>query len=295
MEQDDLRRSRMTMEYPIFVPFRGEHLAAVVTTTESTPRGVAVLLQGLGAPRSHKHRLWTRTAQGLSERGIAAVRLDWPELGDSTGSFPGDLHAPPVAEATAVTEVAVEALGVEAVGITGNCLGAKTALNMAVQMDSCISIGCILPGDPKNVLRGDGRTAPHRAARRLSKKAPKLGSFGRRVLRSHRIKPRIRFLPEVEATIRRADLMLLYLGKEEAAGRVRTGLAALSDEVGQTGHRAEVRHIRTGNSTGMRLAIAEQQAVVDSVVAWFDETMPGSAPAAAEAASLEGRAIGSRQ
>lgn len=283
----------MSLEYPIFVPFNGEHLAAVVTTTESSPRGLAVLLQGLGAPRSHKHRLWTRTARGLSERGIASVRLDWPELGDSTGSFPGDLHAPPVAEATAVTDVVVQALGVDSVGIVGNCLGAKTGLTMAVGMDACASVGCILPGSPKNVLRGDGRTAPHRAARRLSKKAPKLGSVGRRLLRSHKIKPRIRFLPEVGQTIRTADLMLLYLGKEEAVARVREGLDSLTAELGDTGHRAEVRFVPTGNSTGMRLAIAEQQAVVDAVVAWFDDTMPGSAPQLLDPAPMEGRAIGS--
>ncbi|MGH2636715.1 MAG: alpha/beta fold hydrolase [Actinomycetota bacterium] len=284
----------MTVEYPIFVPFHGEHLAAVVTATDAAPRGLAVLLQGLGAPRSHKHRLWTRSARGLAERGIASVRLDWPELGDSTGSFPGDLNAPPIAEALAVASIAVEALGVDSVGIVGNCLGAKTGLNMALQMDGCVSVGCILPGDPKNVLRGDGRTAPHRAARRLSKKAPKLGTIGRRMLRSHKIKPRIRFLPEVEQAMRRADLMLLFLGKEEAAGRVRGGLATLTDEIGPTGHRAEVRYVKTGNSTGMRLAIAEQQGVVDSVVAWFDETMPGSAPSIVEPASLDGRAIASR-
>jgi hypothetical protein len=268
----------MTTEHPIFVPFGDEHLAAVVTTPDSEPRGLAVLLQGLGAPRSHRNRLWTRAARSLSERGVASVRLDWPELGDSTGSFPGDLRRPPIAEAMAVTRVAIEALGVDAVGIAGNCLGAKTGLSMALELEACTSVGCILPGSPKNVLRGDGRTAPHRAAKRLSKKAPRLGSIGRRVLRSDRIKPRLRFLPEVGETVRRADLMLLYLGREDAVARLRAGLDTYLEDLGPLEHRAEVRFVPTGNSTGMRLAIEEQQPVVDALVEWLDETIPGSTP-----------------
>jgi pimeloyl-ACP methyl ester carboxylesterase len=282
----------MSLDHPIFVPFGSERLAAVVTTTTSAPRSLAVLLQGLGAPRSHKHRLWTRTALALSERGIASVRMDYPELGDSTGGFPGDLHAPPVAEATAVTRVALEALGVETFGVVGNCLGAKTALRMALAEEGCATVGCILPGSPKNILRGDGRTAPHRAARRVSKRAPKIGSLGRRLLRSQRIQPRMRFVPETGEAMQRVDLMLLYLGREEAAARLREGFAEYAAGIGPTGHRAEVRFVPTGNSTGMRLAIDEQRGVIDAVVTWLDETMSGSPAHPSEPPAL-GRAIGS--
>ncbi len=264
----------MNVEHPIFVPYHDEHLAAVVTTPQGPARSLVVLLQGLGAPRSHKHRLWTRTARDLADRGIASVRMDYPELGDSTGAFPGDLHAPPVAEATAVARVALEATGVERYGIVGNCLGARTALSMAKELPGCVSVSVILPGSPKNLLEGDGRTAPHRAARRLSKRAPKLGSIGRRMLRSHKIKPRLRFLPEAGDALHLVDFQLLYLGKADAAERLRDGLTSFAAEVGATEHRAEVEFIPAGITTGMRLSLEEQVRVIDAVVAWMDETLP---------------------
>ncbi len=264
----------MSADHPMFVPFGREHLAAVITLPEVPARSLVVLLQGLGAPRSHRYSLWARTARGLASRGIASVRMDYPEVGDSTGQFPGDMHQPPVAEAMAVTQVALERVGLETYGMVGNCLGAKTALQIAAANEGCVSVGCILPGSPKSILQGEGRTAPHRAARRLSKRAPRLGSVGRKVLQSHRIKPRLRFLPEVADTIRGADLMLLYLGTMEASQRLRGGLDALVTEAGESTTRAEVVHVPAGITTGMRLSLEEQPKVIDAIVDWMDETLP---------------------
>jgi hypothetical protein len=273
-------------EHPMFVPFGEEHLAAVLTVPEGSIRGLAVLLQGLGATRSHRYSLWARTARALAERDIASVRMDYREIGDSTGTASNTLGDPPVGEASTVVEVALRALGLREFGMVGNCLGIATSLHVAATHPGCRFVACVLPGTPAAVLKDEGRTAPHRAARRLSKRAPRLGSFGRAVLRSHRIRPRIRFLPEVLQVMRGADLMLFCLGREDVAGRLRRALDAGNAEVASTGHRAEVRVVPTGNSRGMRLSLSDQPTVIGAIVDWFDEVMPPAKATPREARDL---------
>ncbi len=266
----------MSTDHPIFVPYGEEHLAAVVTVPDATPRGLVVQLQGLGAPRSHRVGLWTRSARGLADRGIASVRMDYPQIGDSTGSAPLTLFDPPVEEARAVTEVALRALGLREYGMVGNCLGVSTEFALQDRLPGCRSMCCLLPGSPSAVLKGEGRTAPHRAARRLSKRAPKVGSFGRALFRSHRIRPRLRFLPELGRAMRSSDVMLLLLGREETARRLREALDGYAREAGSAEHRAQVRFVPTGNSKGLRLSLEDQPRVVDALVDWFDEVLPPS-------------------
>lgn len=266
-------------EYPLFVPFEDQHLAAVVTVPEVRIRGLAVLLQGLGAPRSHRYGLWTWTARTLADRGIASVRLDYPELGDSTGVARLAMDDTPLPHTVAVIDTVREALGVREFATTGNCLGAKISLELAAGVDGCVSVGCIIPGSPKTVLVGEGRTAPHRAARRVSRRMPRLGSFGRQALRSHKIQPRMHFIPEVADAMRNADLMFLHLGSEERHHRLERALATLATDE-QASHRVETWFIPAGNTSGMRLDLDLQPKVIGSLVRWIDETLPGAATTA---------------
>ncbi|MGQ0670442.1 MAG: alpha/beta fold hydrolase [Actinomycetota bacterium] len=266
------------IESPIFVPFEGERLAAIVTIPESTPRALVLMLQGLGATRSHRYGLWARTARSLAERGLASVRMDYPELGDSTGSFPSNMNDPPVKEATAVAGVALDSLGLDAMGIVGNCLGAKTGLAMAARMESCVSVGCNLPSSPKSLLRGAGRTAPHRAARRAGKRFPRIARGVRRVVPTHRIKPRLRFIPEVPEALASTDVLFLYLGQEEASRRFGEAVDGLVADGGSgSSRRAEVRLIPAGNTSGMLLDLKLQPIVIEHLVGWMDETLPAAA------------------
>jgi pimeloyl-ACP methyl ester carboxylesterase len=210
------------------------------------------------------------------------MRLDYPGIGDSAGEVPVTLSNPPIAETLAVIEVALRGLEVEEFGVVGNCLGAATALHLAERHPGCRYVSCLLPGSPSAVLKGAGRTATHRAARRLSRRAPRLGSFGRAILGQHRSQPRMRFLPEVETTMRSAELMLLYLGKDETAGRIRDALSARAHELEST-RPADVRSIPMGNSKGLRLSLEDQSKVIEAIVDWFDEVLPpaGEEPASA--------------
>ena len=221
----------MTEEFPIFVPFGHERLAAIVTVPEACPQAAVVLLQGLGAPRSHAYQLWTRTARSLAGNGLASVRMDYPELGDSTGVLRGDLRDPPVEEVKAVIEVALDALQTDRFGVVGNCLGARIALLLASGMDSCRSAACIAPSSPKTFLMGGGKVAAHRVAGRVAKRVPGVARRVRRLVHSERIQPRMRFIPEVTDAMESADLVFLYLGTEGAAWRLRTAVEALRLEV----------------------------------------------------------------
>lgn len=261
----------MTSETPVFIPFREERLAAVITEPDSHPRALILLLQGLGSPRSHRNQLWTRIARALAAEGFASVRLDWPEVGDSTGSFPAELDSPPAEEAIAVTQMALDALGLDRVGIIGNCLGARTALVVASRLEACTSIACIVEGSPASLLRGEGKTAPHRAAKRMAGHVPRLAKKVRRILRTRRIQPRMRFVPEVSSALRAADLMFLFLGSETAARRLERSIAGLAGTADAHG-RAEVRLIPTGAAFGMRLSVDLQPTVIDALIEWMDES-----------------------
>jgi pimeloyl-ACP methyl ester carboxylesterase len=263
----------VSTDHPIFVPFGDASIAAVVSVPVGRPRGLVVLLQGLGAPRSHRCRLWTRVAQGLAQLDIASVRLDYPGIGDSADGAPLTLKNPPVAETLAVIEIALRALEVEEFGVVGNCLGAATALQLVGRHAGCRYVSCLLPGSPSAVLKGAGLTAPHRAARQLSKRVPRIGSFGRAMFGQRRVQPRMRFLPEIETTMRSAELMLLFLGREEMAARIREALNAKARELDST-LPADVRTIVTGNSKGLRLSLDDQAKVVEEIVRWFDEVLP---------------------
>ena len=134
-------------EHPVFIPHGAERLAAIVTVPDGPPRGLALLLQGLGAPRSHKYGVWTRTARALADRDIASVRFDYQSIGDSTGTLVADLHHPPVEEAIVVANTTMGILGVEAVAAVGNCMGARTALAVGSRLAGCVSVACVLPGN----------------------------------------------------------------------------------------------------------------------------------------------------
>ena len=133
------------MEYPIFVTSGGDHIAAVVTVPDSAPRTLALLLPGGGSPRSHKFRLWTRTARRLAERDVASVRVDYPGLGQSTGSFTSDMRHLPMSQIRAIVDTVSDDLGVPTFAVVGNCLGARTGLALAAEADACVGVACVLP------------------------------------------------------------------------------------------------------------------------------------------------------
>ena len=143
-------------EFPVFVPWGGEQLAAVVGAPEGPARGLVVLSSVPGSPRSHRYQVWASAAERLSDRGIASVRFEFLGLDDSTGSVAEvSMVVTPLDQILAVTRFAQRAVGVDAVVAAGNCLGAQAALALAAELPECTGAVCILPRVVRSVgMRG---------------------------------------------------------------------------------------------------------------------------------------------
>src|SRR5439155_20894003 len=138
--------SRSVRDFPVFVPWRGEHLAAVVAVPEGRPRGLAVFSSVPGSPRTHRHQVWARAAERLGDRGIASVRFEFVGLDDSTGtSVEVSMAVSPLDQILAVTRFAQRAVGVDPLVAAGNCLGAQAALALAAELPECTGAVCMLP------------------------------------------------------------------------------------------------------------------------------------------------------
>jgi alpha-beta hydrolase superfamily lysophospholipase len=264
------------IEYPLFIPFERDHLAAVVTVPDGDPRALVLLLQGAGgAPHSHRYRLWTRTARALASRGFAAIRMDYRGIGDSTGSYRFAMEEPPVEEAVAMAERGLRWVGVDRMGVVGNCIGARTAVALAARMEACVSVVCVLPMALGPVLPGGTRRARggiHRTVRSI----PGLRRLALRVktLSSPR---RVRFLPEVEWALRRGTLLFLHGGTPTSRAKLSRSVADLSKRellAPPAPGVARVRFLPTDGVMGLR-PFETQQAVIDDVGWWMNATLSG--------------------
>jgi pimeloyl-ACP methyl ester carboxylesterase len=143
------------IEYPVFIPHGPDHLGAVITLPDEEPLGAVMLITGTGAPRSHRFKVWTRTARELADRGIASIRLDYKGIGDSTGGIREVALYEAAQDALSAIRFTIRALGVDRVAVAGNCSGAVTALMVAAEIPECIGALCILPRvlDPSPVNR----------------------------------------------------------------------------------------------------------------------------------------------
>jgi len=278
------------IEAPVFIPYGEARLAGILAVPSGRPRGLALLLQGLGAPRSHKYGLWTRTGRALAERGIASLRIDYQALGDSTGSFLADLSKPPVDEAVAAARHVMDILGVDALAAVGNCMGGRTALGVASRVPECVSVGCILPGNLDAIMPERGERVAggvSAGARRYAAKIPRLKKTIRKLRRARGGGHRARFLPALPAALGSSRVLLLYLGAESAYQRLGRMLEPLREGLPDgAGPRLSTATIPAQQITSFRLPMDLQPKVIEALVRWLDETMPGTPPDARGGASL---------
>jgi len=258
-------------QYAVFVPFGGEHLAAVVTAPEGHARGLVALLTGAGAPRSHRFQTWTRAAEALAERGLASVRMDYTGMGDSTGTgneWSWTSTEQLRAQALEVIRVAMRGVGAESFVAAGNCMGALLALEVAAAAPESAGALCIL----MPMFRSGTVTGVRHRVRRW-KLLPRVRSM--RVVRRLLIRPLdnlegrpIERMPDwFEQTLCRGRLRLLY-GENDwaytARSRARiarmTG-ALLPDRRG----RFDLRVLPEGDLAGFE-SVPIQQRVIDEVV-----------------------------
>ncbi len=261
-------------EFPVFVPFGRDRLAAVVAVPDAVPRGVTLLMTGAGPNRAHRLSAWTRTAQRLAERGIASVRFDYGSSGESTGSVTSwNASDLPVDEALAVTRFAMRATGVQRVAVAGSCLGAWTALEIAAEMPECTGL-VFMPGHaPILALADRTRLGRRRRRKRMRglRRVQRLGAkLARIVTRPFRRRRKWR-LPHARA-LDHARVLFLFGEREYAPkGRARADMEVLAAELApEQAARCEVRvlpirSLRTFHSLETR------DAMIDAIVGWADE------------------------
>jgi alpha/beta superfamily hydrolase len=275
------------IEHAVFVPARDRVLGAVVTAPDRAPRGLVVLTTGGGgALRSHHFALWTRVARELAERGIASIRMEHAGVGDSTGVARMDFRALPVDDVETVARFGLEATGTEHLGLCGNCGGARAALQAARSLEESETL-LLLWMKP---LASTRRTATpaYRMAIAIVRRLP--GPLKRIVERLYwktqsgrgHGGPIVSALSEVGRT---ADIMLLETNSA-LAGDVPRFVVDLRRS--GTGRRIELQGV-DGTSLQAFRDLDSQRRLVDTIVRWFDETLPLASDDTVAAASGAGR------
>jgi pimeloyl-ACP methyl ester carboxylesterase len=266
--------------YPVFIPYGKDRLAAVLTVPDGEPRGLVLLLTGGSAARSHRFKVWTRTAEQLaSEHDLASVRMDYRGTGDSTGALrQWKMSEMPVDQALEVLRFAQVAAGVRRVAVVGNCMGARLALEVALRVPECVGTLCIRtpilgPGAAGKLLekvkRGPLAISVRRdgflrqvVARRLLKRKKRSSAWVRR---------------PVARTLEQGHLLFLYSEQDFTFNeQVRRELDEMASRLRPKQRaRYELRVLSGGWLKGFE-SLDIQTRVIDAVVDWMGDRFPAS-------------------
>jgi pimeloyl-ACP methyl ester carboxylesterase len=265
-------------EYPVFIPLREEHLAAVFTLPRDEPRGLVLLLPGGGgAPRSHRFSMWTKAARALADRDIASVRMDWRGVGDSTGDARFGWNHLPVDDVVAMAGFAMNATGTAKLGIAGNCMGARTALKAAPNLPGLETAVLILV---KPLARLRTRNPAMVRSKALLRRLP-IAPLARRLYVRGLNRKALPLMDRIAAVAARSDVLLLESLASDKIGRLPQLVQDIRRNNGH--HRVELRDLPGGEKRAFH-RIERQEFVVRSVVEWFDRSfprVPGTPPEAA--------------
>ncbi len=266
-------------EFAVFVPDGDDHFGAVITTPDAEPQGLVLLLTGTGAARSHRFQLWTRVARELADRGLAAVRLDYEGLGDSTGGIREVGLTLEQREAMVVLEFARRAVHVDRIAVVGNCSGSIAALGVAAQSPDCIGTVCILtrlllptPVNRIVIARRGSRLAAFVRSKRLLHRAS-------RPLRGRRGKPSENVTGPFHRALAHSRLFFLY-GEEDSDAynpKVKAEFQRLlAPHTPEERARFELEVLPGGSLSGFE-SLETQRLTIETVVGWLSSCF-GLAP-----------------
>jgi pimeloyl-ACP methyl ester carboxylesterase len=149
-------QARTADESVAFFPAGKEWLLGIMTRPTGTPLGIGFVVLGGGAtPISpNRNRLSVRLCRRLSALGYHAVRFDYHGAGDSTGSVAAVSLARPHVDDLRGAVAWLRAEGVDRVVLAGSCLGSRTALAGAPEVEGLE--GVILMSLPlQDITQGD--------------------------------------------------------------------------------------------------------------------------------------------
>jgi alpha/beta superfamily hydrolase len=264
-------------EYPVFVPVGDHHTAAIVTIPESDPRGVVVFTTGGGgALRSQRFRLWTRAARGLAEQGVASVRMEYPGVGDSTGTHRTGLawEKLPVEDVVAVAEFAMSVVGTDNLGLCGNCAGARASIRAADSLPTCRSLALFwlkpLTSTDRSTQKG------LRPVVRVLRRAP--GPIKRVLAKTYWKRQSRGIGVGVADTLRKAAVgrdLLLIETQSALAGQIPAVMEEL--QASANGNRIQLRRFESTSMQAFQ-SLSEQEITVSAVIEWFDGSFTQGAP-----------------
>lgn len=276
-------------EFPVFLPMEGERLCAVVCAPEEGGHDLGVvLLTGGNYTRTHRNRMWVRTARTLAERGFASIRVDYHGVGDSTGVAHFDMEVPFDRDALAAAAFLKRATGVRALAVVATCFGGRSAMAAAAQEPDAIGIS-VAPM-PLRVPRSRG-PVPLRSRVRLWLKRFALGTKllqhpavrrlrGKAAAKRERVPEQIspRFKRDVVEVLRRgAAVKFLYGELTEGLDELHQCLAEIDPHLTPE-QRARIEvDLAEGTSLLRFQTLADQDIVVERAVA-FVEGLHRSAP-----------------
>lgn len=259
-----------------FVPVgENAHVAAIATVPDDDPRAVVVLTTGGGGvPRSHKYRLWTKLARRLAEHGVASVRIEWPGVGDSTGTLRLSLSSPPVDQLTEVARFAMAAMGTTRLGLVGNCLGARSSVHVATSRLRCEAVALLLL---KPVTYRRRSEASRRLGKRIRARVPRrIKDLGRPLLRrltgaDRRGRTVVQALARLRET---TDVLLLEPPIQQTREMAELAAARRDD----SGRRFELRDL-PGLAMQDFDTPEQQDALIGTLVDWFVGSFAEAEPA----------------
>lgn len=275
-------------EYPVFIPWRDEYLGAVVSVGDGEPAGLAVLCTGGFFPRCHRNQVWTRLSRRLASRGVAAVRLDFKGIGDSSAKVRAFEHRNEerVDQLLAVTRFVRDAVGVDRVVMVGTCGGAVSALRAATDMDYAAgAVGVRMPtlakreGDVRRRLKDVPVVSAVTRSRQWQRYVhPVLASRRGRAARSGT--PRGPLAPPILIPYLRRARLLLLSGRDDPA--YTKGLAPYLDRISGMLSGSEREALRSVAFPGRSIEGFEtleiQRAVIEECVDWIPRCFGSAAP-----------------
>lgn len=133
------------LEVPLYIPSRDESLGAVLSLPADPSSSVGVVLMaGRARDRAHRNGMLVRAAQALAARGMYALRLDYPGVGNSTGPprvFP--LEETPAWAVEDACRFLLERTPVRRFLLAGTCYGSRLVLDAATRIPQVEAVAMV--------------------------------------------------------------------------------------------------------------------------------------------------------
>jgi pimeloyl-ACP methyl ester carboxylesterase len=221
-------------EVPLYIPSRGERLGAVVSVPNHAPRSAlgVVLIAGRARDRAHRNGMWVQVADALAARGMYALRLDYPGVGNSSGApTVFDLEQPPGWAVEDACDLLLRETTVQRIALVGTCFGGRVVLEAASRIPAVRAVAVV--SAPTHARTRTRRLRLRiKLARALGRQGPEQGPARAALQRREgglpledRVSPG--FARDVRRTLERAPVYFLYAERDFAWAELRFALDRL--------------------------------------------------------------------